>query len=282
MGHLHVCKHCRGVFQDSVLFRGLWETGVKDFYPAEETVTLGRGVAAVRPARVAGQRARSAPVPLFIRRNQRYVALAACAAFIVISWLAIGYFNQRESSLTPAILAPVKRTVENATRIGPFIFPETEHALSQPGPVYRNGSVALDDSLGLSLRHLLKVYQEGRASSDETYWLLAGYVASNKIDMARDIATDIEQRYPEDVRILELRAIIEYFDYKYEKSVSIFRDTKRIEPDDPTTNINLAIALCRMGLREEAERLIDQILTHHTGTHLEKRIKSVSKLCKER
>ncbi|NIO56819.1 MAG: tetratricopeptide repeat protein [Candidatus Latescibacteria bacterium] len=183
--------------------------------------------------------------------------------------------RETESSLDASILAPIQSAVESACERVLIVFPECEHSLGQGTPVYRSGYVPLNDSLKASLDYLYEAYQQGNASPEAAYWLVAGYVATGRTDAARDIALRARKRHPGDSMISTLDAIIAYFDGNYNRAETLLRKVLEANPNNSVASINLAVVLVEQSKGAEAKGILTRVIERHAGTPLAERARAI-------
>lgn len=275
--HLRTCEECFETYRDSAVFRGLWETGAPDFDSSKELVDAGRQVLA-RDSGLGdtGRIEKPSVRRSWSRRPLRVAAVTAALVFVVGGGYWLRALNRSETpAVDPAVLAPVKAAVETASGRGLIILPGGEAGLAGNGSVYRSGQVPLDDPLNSSLTSLYEEYQGGSPSQDVAYWLVAGHVAAEQIDAARDFVADARKRFPDDLRIVIVEAIVAYLDGDYDRSENLLRRVLRSTPNDPVASINLGIVLGRQGKIADARDVLSRVRDLYAGTPVAVRADSV-------
>lgn len=271
--HLHSCKRCLETYQDSALYNYLFDSDSPAFATSKEIAEAGLGV---MPGVYGAETALKERKRIFPAWRPAFRIAAACA--VILAAAVIWHRSaDRDSGYTlkSTDLAAIRTALETASQWGPYVLPEGEHLLDGSGPTYRSGSVPLNDSLKSSFEHLFNIYRSEEASSDVAYFLAAGKYVTGQIDIARDLAAQATDRYPDDQRIAVLEALISYTDGDHDRSITLFRKILEKAPDDPIANLDLAIVLAEKGHTGEARTILEMVEERQAGTALASRAKSL-------
>lgn len=270
--HLGSCRQCFDTYMDSAIYCALLSEDTQEFDARTDLMEEGLHVA-IRNSfcvRVAWK-----IKDLFSRgpagNPARYVLAAASLVLLLVSSLYFSERDWRSGDIPAHILGPVVDAVKTASSRGPLVIPGGENTSGSVSSEYRSGYVPIDDRLSSSFHYLSNAFQDDDLSTDEALWLIAGYVATGQIDIARDLAAYSRKHGINDVRLDNLEAIIVAMDGDYKKSDSLYREILAAHPDDAVAAINFAVVLSDNGHGKEAMKLLELVIDQHPGTWLAQR-----------
>lgn len=274
--HLAGCRRCFDLFRDAAIYTGSLaeKTGefdtdpglVEDGLRVAMDPSLSQGMVRKAGAFLAGSPA---------RRPAWYITAAAVITLVMISILWFSQERDRKSNLPATILDPVVAAVTEASSRGSFVLPGGESGVDSGIYVYRSGYIRIDEPLARSLRYLNEVYMGDDPPADAASWLIAGYVATGQIDIARDLAADARRRDIRDIRLDNLEAVIAVLDGDYQKADSIFGEILSSYPDDAPAAINYAISLSNRGRDEAARNILSRVIAADPGSPLAGKARSL-------
>lgn len=274
LDHIRGCRECSDALQDAAVY---YEVPAPDLEDSEGALALAEaGRDLLGKDRAASTFPDRKSVGFLHRRIVRYAAFATAAGMILVIGMMMGNLMQRQSdSIVDNDRSPIQVAIEIKSSSGQIILPGGEDGLQGSDPVYRSGQIPLKGKLKESVDALYEEYRGSTASSEVTYWLLSAYLATDQIEIARDIAADARKRFPEDDRIKSLYAIIALMDEDYPRSESVFRDVLESNADDSATRLNLALVLIEQNKLAEARALLSRVIEEESGTPLALRAESI-------
>lgn len=275
--HLSSCDRCVKIYRESVIDCGLVEAdrSIRDELP--ELVDAGLRVAVCKGAGASYRGKRSilsslsAPGAL-----HRCVATAAAIAFIVITGIWLMNIDRADSPQVPrSVIEPVRHAVGTISRWGPIIIHGGEYAIAEKSTAYRSGFVPATNPLRSSLDYLYARYENDTATPEGIYWLAAGYVATGQIDLARDLVADARKNGIDELRILNIEALIAYIGGDLERAEESFHSIHVLYPTDAVSSINLAVVLMERGKSEESSRILTEVREQFNGTPIAQRAQTL-------
>lgn len=266
--HLSNCRRCMEIYRDSVIDRGLFESSPSLLRENPELVEAGLQIAArERIDESRGKVKSTRPSPNAQMTFRRYALAAASIVFLITAgvWL-LNTDSDKSPQMPQSILGPVRHAVGTISRRGPIIMHGGEYAIAEKSGAYRSGFVPIDDSLRSSLEHLYDRYESDTSTPDGIYWLAAGYAATGQIDLARDLVADARKNRLDELRILNLEALIAFMEGDLERAEVLFRSISDSYPADAVSLINFAVVLKEQGKLEESSRILTNVRKSFGGT----------------
>jgi hypothetical protein len=266
--HLSSCDRCVKIYRESVIDCGLAETDRFVRRERPELVDEGLRIAVCKGAGASYRGKRRILSSLSaLGTLHRCVAAAAAIAFIVITGIWLLNTDRAESPQMPrSVIEPVRHAVGTISRWGPIIIHGGEYAIAEKSTAYRSGFVPATNSLRSSLDYLYTRYENDTATPEGIYWLAAGYVATGQVDLARDLVADARKNGIEDLRILNLEALITYIEGDLERAEESFHSIHVLYPADAVSSINFAVVLMERGKSEESSRILTEVRERFNGT----------------
>jgi tetratricopeptide (TPR) repeat protein len=268
--HLQSCRQCFDIYQDAAINRGLLESGSSAFDSSQDLIELGKQVFSLSDSSEdAREEGKHPPKRSWFGRHFRLrFAMASVIAIAAVGLMWISLDRGGDAGPDQMIPLPIRHALEQASMSGNFVLPGGEGGLAVDGGARRSGYVPLTDALESSLDDLFSVYQDGAASLDDVYWLLAGYVTTGQMDAARILAESALKTYPSAPRLLILDGIIAYRDGDLDRAQDRLLEAYENNPDDAVTALNVAIVMGEKGDVARAEELLKGIVREHVGTSL--------------
>ena len=200
-------------------------------------------------------------------KSARVVAALVVVAGAVVLWLTtVG--DGGDGRVTGDIIATLQRSGVVASSHMEFVLPGTETDFAPNAPVYRSNHVETDQSLTAALIQLTDKKQDGRASRDELYWLTVGFLAADLLDEASISAGEAVQLYPDDGDILTLAAVIRCLKGECADAEGLLREAIALDLRDEVARLDLAVVLMRVGNRDGARDLLQQVVSAEPETPL--------------
>ena len=237
--HLSHCKSCYQAYQDAVEFRARALAGQEPHAPPE-LLQNGRKVPFRRSSGSRVTRTRS--VRTILVTVATVLALGA-------TWIFFGPGRVKE----PSYVAVLRNVAADASEQG-LMFPELSGEKTGSLPRMRgNGSSKNVQGIIDSLRTLS---QDGKASTEDFYWLVFAELATDNMDLARLYL----QQAPvdSDPRFLKLRAIFAYRESNLTAAEQDLRSVFNKNPNDDETVLNLGLVLMDMNERDKALPLLQR------------------------
>lgn len=274
--HLELCPHCEEAYLEALWLLTEWSAG-KGRLPIDESLrqaalsvaATGRESDAFRPASSstdALERRRFWP----LTRPQLAGAFAAIAA-VTVACLWLLSSNSYDRPLVPETL---RLAVGHASTDG-MVLPGGEKWADAALPVYRNGSSVSQDKILEDLSRLGETDRLDELSADQAVWLLSGYVAKGRLDMARTYAGILRERFPEETRLMTLEAIIAYRGSELDRCETLLREVVRRSPNDLLTRLNLGLLLAETGREDAAKEELLRVVKNGGESSLARRANSI-------
>jgi hypothetical protein len=206
------------------------------------------------------------------RRRKWIYGVAVAAALVVVS-TTVWIKNAETPSvgLDAELTNPVFEAMTVASNRSFAVIPGTENSITTTHQVYRSGFVVNDEATSNALLSLAKRYQEGEASRDVVYWLLAGFLATGQFDGARDILDTALRQFPEDAEIVTLSGLVAYYEGELDEAEVLFRSVVERSPDDAVATVNLGVVLMGKGDHVRAKTVLARVAVIRPATPLTKR-----------
>jgi len=258
--HVKSCPRCLELFQDATIHASIYNADPGQFEATSELVTLGEGPALANVSKAGATPMARRPLRtgfLGMRRWQTAFSVFVIAIVAAGAW----WLGTRSSQplFGPEVLQPIQSAIEVASARGPIVVPGGENFEHVNPQVYRSGNVLDPEQqaeLNETLDVLLAAYQEGSASRELAYWLIAGLFSSGQIDAARDYARDARRSYPDDASIGVLYALVAYTDGDLSRAEVVLRDIVEQDTGNIAARINLSVVLIELGRVDEARQVL--------------------------
>jgi len=189
------------------------------------------------------------------------VATAVIAMFVAaVFWLrpvsdhGVGFDPRSE------LHAPIATAMVDASSRQPIVFPGTEDDLAQSTTAYRSGPVKVTASLEKSLAALAELYTGGQASSDETQWLIGGYLATGQLSNARIYLDDARRRFDNATDFLLLDGLLAYHESRLEEARSSLETLVAADSPPVVAVFDLGVVLWEVGEREAARARFKEVI----------------------
>jgi hypothetical protein len=249
----------------------------RTFAATDELVSLGREISARSPVAPPAGKGRWWRSPRMPRRVLAGVAVAVIVAAVV--WT--GMIRRGESNRLPAELTdPIRLAIAEYFDVSGMLVPGGEHAAYLDGPATRSGTATADSAFEASIDALYRRYREnenagpgGRVEGE--YWLAVGYLVDSRLPGALYLADRLHERFPSDVRVTTLRAIIAYIDDDLDTAENLLRGVWEADAANYTAAINLAHVLTQREEHAEAKRLLTTVRDRNPGTPLAERAEAL-------
>lgn len=268
--HLRSCPQCFEVFQESAVNRGIYLFDDKKFRASDELIALGREISDVSVISKPGQHRRTASTwGWFQGRLPRRGLVGAIATVVILATIWVGVSRRGEPrELDQRLTSPIVSALIAYSSTSPFVLPGGEQAPYQTGPVFRSGVAPSEIDFESSIDELYDAYIEGDETAAVGYWLAVGLLVDLQFELARQLSEAFHDKYPGDLRISTLCAVVKCMDGDLETAESILREIVRSVPDDFGAMTNLAIVLRERGKTMEATGLLVKVRDDDSGTPL--------------
>jgi len=240
LDHLARCRSCMAAYADVVRYRAGWLAFPKAFTRAKGTVR-GR-----RPG---------VHAPRALMQGRAALFLAA-AGFVVVFVLAGAWLTGRLAPRRPS--DPIAALIERASAEG-LVIPGGEAGASRQARTYRSGSV-VDDEAGRALERMRAEHERAPREHRDVHTLVAGLLASGRVDLAGDYVEEGLARAPEDSRLLTLSAIVAHRTGNLSGAERRLRSALQASPGDATATLDLGIVLAEAGRTDEADSLLGEVI----------------------
>jgi len=162
-------------------------------------------------------------------------------------WILLGPGGSPKSSLSSEEMAVLRDLAAQASEQA-LVFPEASEV--KQGPLYRTGEVGSSPEVQRIIAQLKALSQEGKASSDDLFWLASAELATGNLKMA---GLHLEPATVDsDVRFLKLRAILAYRESRLTDAEKDLRAALEKNPTDDEALLNLGFVLKDIGKGGEA------------------------------
>lgn len=249
--HLSRCRECMAAYADAVRYHAAWVARPEDFQAAPATDA-------------GGVERRPSTVPI--------VALAGAAAAIlaVAGLLTLGPWRSATRGDVPPA---VQHLLVHASATG-LVFPGAEAGAAARRPSYRAGSGAADEAT-VAIEALRESVERGDRSNDRLYALIAGLIATNRVDLASDYIAEARGRAPQDPRFLVLEAMVSARRGDGAGAEALLQRARELDPRDPTVALDLGIVVAgTRGLTDARPHLLETI-ARAPGSPLAQRARQV-------
>lgn len=247
LDHLVACSDCYAAWAEAARYRAqALQLGDAGFPVPGDLAALGRKLAKVEPVR-------RPPVLAWVTGS---VAVVMVLAVVFLS------DGPRRSHHQGLILT----RLESESASG-MVFPGVERLPESEATVYRSGA---DDSeiLTRTLNEMAVQFAEDPTSVDEAFWLSAGYLAAGRLGLAGDIARNGLRRWPDDLRMLQIEAIVAYRLSDLEAAERALDRALVQAPTDSTILFNLALTWLETGRYQQARPLLAALAASSSNTAL--------------
>jgi Flp pilus assembly protein TadD len=167
------------------------------------------------------------------------------------AWLTGRLAPRRPSDALTALL-------ERASAEG-LVIPGGEAGASGSVRTYRSGGVA-DDEAARALERMRTEHERAPFEHRDVHRLVAGLVASGRMDLAGDYVEEGLARAPGDPHLLTLSAIVAHRNGDLSTAERRLRAALQASPGDPTVMLNLAIVLAEAWRTHEADSLFSEVI----------------------
>ncbi len=266
--HILICERCAEIYRESVVDCGLVEADRSMSLEISELVEAGLRIAVRNSAGASRSGKKSIRSAMSaIEMLHRYTATAAAIVLIAAAGVWLLNIDRADGPHLPrSVSEPVREAVGTITRWGPIIIHGGEFAIAEKNTATRSGFVPNTNSLRSSLDYLYSEYESDSATPEGIYWLAAGYLATGQVDLARDLVADARKNGIDDLRILNLEALIAYIKGDLDRAEVLFQSIYTLYPGDAVSSINFAVVLMERGKREESSRVLGQVAERFSGT----------------
>ncbi|NIM20060.1 MAG: tetratricopeptide repeat protein [Candidatus Latescibacteria bacterium] len=260
-----------------MLYKGLWKTDASRLESTEDLVAAGKTISR-SPLEVGATtgshvgKAESIGEALFRHRLRFGIAASGLLAFIAAAAFWLGHSQTSREQLA---LEPVRTAIETASMWGSVIIPGAERSLVPEGAALRSVYTPISESLDDALTDLHERFQKESSPADVAHWLVAGYLATGRIDITRDLAEDALRKHPDDVRIVTLSALVAYVDGDLDRAERLLQRALTIQPRDAVAGLNLAVVLAEKGENLEAREILEGIIDRHVDTPFADRARAI-------
>lgn len=132
-----------------------------------------------------------------------------------------------------------------------MIMPGCENFAPPSVPVYRGDVPGGGRELQQALEDAHEVYESPDATADLAGWIIAGELAAGQLGNARTLAGDARRRFPDNLRLAALEAVVAYRESNLDKADSILREILGSDSAHVIAHFNLGLLLCERGQRHE-------------------------------
>jgi len=220
----------------------------------------------INRAQAVSQTARDSTDTRTLKPNLKWVWGAALASGIVLVLL---FFNRGHTpDSVPVALRATLAAELRADAQGSLVYGDD----LPPEPRGVRGSGADGNS---SMDELLDIYRARPSDPVAAYWLVAGYLARNQLRNADPFLREALQTFPEDLRFLNLAAILAYKENRLEDAKANLQKAAA-KDRSATVLVNLALVRRQQGDEKEAESLLNEALSRFPDSPLSAYIREQS------
>jgi hypothetical protein len=256
--HLVSCNRCASAYQDSLRYRAMSSTDPGSFKSNEQLQRVANGVARGTSAR---QRINSG-----VKRPMTAgLIIAMIALLTVTTWWATNRDRTRPASIEGVVTA-----LGHASSQTLVVIPGAEGVVRSGGPTYRSGFTAMSAELQSTFDELARSYRND-PSVETARWLAAGYVATGQIQHAQTYLTDASRAYPDDAALMNLQALVYYFQGELVSARDVLSQALALHPDHSLTRLNLAIVLLEQDDVSRAREMLRQIAARRSDDPIGRR-----------
>jgi tetratricopeptide (TPR) repeat protein len=275
--HLLGCERCIEIYRESVIDWGIAQADRSALSEFPELVEAGLQIAVCKKAGTSGRVKRAILSSLSaLAAVHRYIAsIAAILAVVAAGIWLLNIEGADGPSIPRTVMDPVRYAAGTISRRGPIIMHGGEYAITEKSTAKRSGFVQVENSLRSSLDYLYSRYENDSATPEGMYWLAAGYVATGQIDLARDLVAHARKEGMDDLRMLNLEALVAYIEGDLDRAERLFASIHVIYPDDPVSSINLAVVLMELGKFGESASILAEVVERFGDTPCAQRAKAL-------
>lgn len=267
--HMSACEDCYRAYEDALRYRGILETDASVFRVTDEMLAVARNVSR------AGLRRAPDPSPhrpLFRRLWVPVLGGVATAAALVVA--VVMWLPDRKGEQYSNAVRPVMSAVVDASTGGAIVIPGTEASVAATVPMYRTGQVTQSDELDDALDQLTRLYQTSRIP-EVAHWLISGYLATGRLDMAQVYVQDARVRFPDDARFLILDGLVSYCVGDMPRAERVLQAALSSDPNNGTALVNLGLVQYEQGRWDDARRTFETVRARFSGTPLDIRAETL-------
>ena len=248
--HLATCSACMSAWAEAARYR-------------DQALQLGE--AGFPVPRDLAARARKLARPEPVRRRPALAwgmgSLATAAA--LVAFLFIGGHGLRDLARQQDL---IQTCLEKESASG-MVFPGVARLPESDSAVYRSGD-GNPRALTHALIEMAVRFTEDPSSPEEAFWLSAGYLATGRLGLAGDIARNGLRRWPGDLRILQIEAIVAYRLSDLDAAERALDLALAQAPNDSTSLFNLALTWLETGRSQQARPLLEALAASSSNAAL--------------